>query len=35
MTLLFSALTNLSRPNTLMRAARFGMRDYNRQRDLK
>lgn len=35
MTPLFSALTNLRRPNTLMRAARFGMRDYNRQRDLK
>lgn len=35
MTALFSALTTLRRPQTLMRAARFGLRDYNRDRDLK
>jgi hypothetical protein len=35
MTPLYAALTTLRRPKTLMRAARFGMRDYNRDRDLK
>lgn len=35
MTSLIASLSNLRRPQTLMRAARFGLRDYSRERDLK
>jgi hypothetical protein len=35
MTPLLASLTTLRRPQTLMRAARFGLRDYSRERDLK
>lgn len=35
MTALLDALTTLRRPQTLMRAARHGARDYNRERELK
>ncbi len=32
---LMGALTSLRRPRLLIRAARFGLRDYNRDRDLR
>ncbi|ABV93327.1 conserved hypothetical protein [Dinoroseobacter shibae DFL 12 = DSM 16493] len=35
MTPLLASLSTLRRPQTLMRAARFGLRDYSRERDLK
>ncbi|MBM9595538.1 DUF6477 family protein [Roseitranquillus sediminis] len=35
MTNLTGALNTLRRPRLLIRAARFGLRDYNRERDLK
>lgn len=35
MTDLFELVSNLRRPRLLIRAARFGLRDYNRNRDLR
>ena len=35
MTDLFRVLNTLRRPRLLIRAARFGLRDYNRDRDLR
>lgn len=35
MTRIFSSLIAIRRPQTLMRAARFGLEEYNRERDLK
>ena len=35
MTSLLEALTRIHRPRLLIRAARHGMQDYNRNRDLK
>ncbi|MEM9395397.1 MAG: DUF6477 family protein [Pseudomonadota bacterium] len=35
MSRLLASLNSIRRPQTLMRAARFGLRDYDRQRDLK
>ena len=35
MTELLGALNTLRRPRLLIRAARFGLRDYNRERDLR
>lgn len=35
MSRLMSSLNTLRRPQTLMRAARYGLKDYNRDRDLK
>ncbi len=35
MSRLLASLHSIRRPQTLMRAARFGLRDYNRERDLK
>ncbi len=32
---LLGTLTSLRRPRLLVRAARFGLRDYNRERDLR
>jgi hypothetical protein len=35
MTSLLDALSQINRPRLLIRAARFGLEDYNRNRDLK
>ncbi|WP_425090270.1 DUF6477 family protein [Tropicimonas sp. S265A] len=35
MTRLLSTLQTIRRPQTLMRAARHGLKEYNRERDLK